>query len=347
MLHSLLYDIFMKARKHLDLSIKEKAVKAYRNGKAVDELSEIFGVSERTLYRWVNRYKRRRTVKPDKDKRGRPQKIGKKEGRRLLRILKKPASKFGFENDLWNTKRLQMVCKREFRIEISHVGIWNFLNRFNQSFKKVQKQYYETNVGEQEEWKKKMVARIKQTVKSHRAILYFEDESNIQLSPVMGKSWGDIGKKIAHKVTGNKGSLSAMSAISGDGRLLFRLFEGGKRFRSDDIIGFLDQMLEHHKRRHLVVVMDKATCHTSKKTQSFIGGKKRLHVFFLPPRSPELNPDEQVWGYLKNHGLKSHRESTVGGLKKLASKKLKTLSNNPKKVQGIFKLCRNSNLYGY
>jgi transposase len=32
-----------------------------------------------------------------------------------------------------------------------------------------------------------------------------------------------------------------------------------------------------------------------------LGGKFRL--FFLPPYSPELNPDEQVWNFVKHHGV--------------------------------------------
>jgi len=34
----------------------------------------------------------------------------------------------------------------------------------------------------------------------------------------------------------------------------------------------------------------------------------RLKIFYLPPYSPELNPDELVWNYLKNHhtGRMSH-----------------------------------------
>jgi transposase len=29
----------------------------------------------------------------------------------------------------------------------------------------------------------------------------------------------------------------------------------------------------------------------------------RLQLFYLPPYSSELNPDEQVWNHLKNHGV--------------------------------------------
>jgi transposase len=45
--------------------------------------------------------------------------------------------------------------------------------------------------------------------------------------------------------------------------------------------------------------MDQAPPHTSQKTQAFMAGQKRLHVFHLPPYSPDFNPDEPVWRHLK------------------------------------------------
>ena len=336
----------MENKKHTPLDQKLKIVKSYINGHPIEDLSEVFDVTERSIYGWVKKYNQSGTLEPSTaDGRGRPAKLSSFDGKKVLQIVKKPASAFGFETDLWNTTRLKIVCQRDLKIKLSKMAIWRFLTKFEQSFKKVQKQYYETDVKAQEKWKKSILLEIKKIIKKHRSILYFADESCIQLSPVMGKSWGPIGEKIIHKVTGNRGSISAISAISNDGRLIFNVFDGGKRFNSNDIINFLASMLSHHPRRHLAVVMDRATCHLSKKTKSFIESQKKLHVFYLPARSPQLNPDEQVWAHLKNHELKSHQETNLNGLKKLTKKKLKNLSLDSKKLHGIFKRCDNSKLY--
>ena len=337
----------MKRKKHIPLELKTRCIKLYLKGQYPKTLSNTFEVSERTIYNWLKDYRQYGTCETYllNDSRGRPPKISDKDAKKILKILKKPASKFGFENDLWNTKRIRVICKKKLNINISKQGMCRFLHKFNQSFKKVQKEYSEANDEEQSEWKKTTIPKIRKTVKDKNAILYFEDESSIQLSPFMGKSWGPIGKKITHKVTGKKGSIAAISVISNDGRLLFNLFDKGKRFNSDDIINFLKQILKEHPRRHLVVIMDNAPCHKSNKTLEFIESQKRLHVFFLPTRSPRFNPDEQVWGYLKNHALKNHKEEDIKGLKKLANKKLKNLSKNTEKVQKIFKGCEISKKY--
>ena len=112
-----------------------------------------------------------------------------------------------------------------------------------------------------------------------------------------------------------------------------------KRIASDEIIHFLGQMLKHHPRRHLVVVMDQAPPHKSKKTQAFIDSQKRLHVFYLPSYSPSWNPDEYVWNHLKHQELKGHQAKTKAELKVLAKRKLKKMANNPQQLRGIFFRC--------
>lgn len=325
---------------------KLKIVKAYRNETSVYELEKIFCHSRSSIYNWINQYRSDKTLKRKTEPgSGQPPKITDKYAKKLIKILKMPASLFGFETDLWNSVRIQTICKKQFGLKVSRMAVWRMLSKFDQSFKKVQKRYYEVDKKKQNEWLEQTLPKIKAAVKKHNAILYFEDESNIQLSPVMGKSWGPIGEKIVHTVTGNRGSISAISAISKDGRLIFNLFDGGKRFNSDDIILFLKQMLDNHTRRHLVIVMDQATCHKSKKVKAYEEDQKRLHIFYLPPRSPEYNPDEQVWSHLKNHVLKSHMKTNLQDLKKLTRKKLRNLSSNPKKVRGVFKRCENHFLY--
>ena len=192
---------------------------------------------------------------------------------------------------------------------------------------------------------KRTIVDIKKMVKKHNAILYFEDESNVSLSPVMGTSWSPKKEKISLKVTGLRGSVAAVSAISNDGRLLFSLHDSGKRFNSDDIIDFLDQMLFHHLRRHLVVVMDQAPCHTSKKVKEYIDSKKRLHVFYLPAYSPQFNPGEKVWNHLKNIELKGHLKNNTKDLKRLMRLKLNKISKSQETIFSIFKRCDYAFLY--
>jgi len=186
---------------------------------------------------------------------------------------------------------------------------------------------------ERQEWRRTKLPKIRAAVRKYRAILYFQDEANISLTALLGKTWAPRGKTPKQTVTGKRGGVSAMSAITRRGRLIFRLHE--KRITSEEVIDFLSQMLRHHKRRHLVVVMDQAPPHVSHKTNAFIDGQPRLHVFHLPKYSPDWNPDEKVWNHLKHQELKGHQARTKAELKELAHNKLEKLSNSNSRARGV------------
>lgn len=67
----------------------------------------------------------------------------------------------------------------------------------------------------------KDVPIIRETVIKHRAILYFQDESNVSLTAFLGKTWAPCGKTPRSRVTGKRGSIAALSALSRRGHLLF------------------------------------------------------------------------------------------------------------------------------
>jgi len=328
----------MIRRPHPTPAEKKRICSAAREGHTITHLSQIFHYHRNSISQWIKEDQQgtdfARKTSPGS---GRVSKIDCVIGARLLDILKQPASKYGFENDCWTTPRIGVVCQKHLGVKVSRMAIFRTLNRYEYAYKTPQRQYYETDIASQKRWLKTVLPEINKLVTKKRAILYFMDESNLTLSPTLAKTWAPIGKKVVQKVTGNRGSVAAISAISKGGYLLFNLFDGGKRFKSADIIKWLRQMLAYHPRRHLAVVMDRAPCHMSKAVKNFVASQKRLDVFHLPPRSPELNPDENVWAHLKGHQLKSHKAKTTGELKKLARAKLRSTARNMKKVRGIFK----------
>ncbi len=205
-------------------------------------------------------------------------------------------------------------------------------------------QYFETDEEARQEWLDNTLPKVRETVRKYRAILYFQDEANVSLTAFLGKTWAPCGKTPNGQVTGKRGGVAALSAISKRGHLLFDLHQ--KRIASDEVIHFLADMLYHHRNRHLVVLMDNAPPHTSKKTLNFIDSQPRLHVFNFPSYSPDWNPDEKVWNHLKHHELKSHRAKTKDELTELTNKKLNGMANNPHLVRGLFYRCCLADLFG-
>ena len=55
----------------------------------------------------------------------------------------------------------------------------------------------------------------------------------------------------------------------------------------------------------------------------------RLELFFLPPYSPELNPDELVWNHLKTHGVRKRLLQTPEELKRYVLSHMWSLQRTP------------------
>jgi transposase len=268
---------------------------------------------------------------------GRPRKLEELTEEELKAIVLQRASDFGFETDLWTVGRLRRVIREQYEIDLSQNTVWRRLREAGLTYQKPEREYYEVDEAAREAWLRNDLPRIRKTVKKHRAVLYFQDESNVSLTAFLGKTRAPCGQTPRSKVTGKRGGVAALSALSRRGHLLFRLLE--KRIASAEVIDFLQQMLRYHPRRHLVVVMDQAPPHTSKKTTAFINQQTRLHVFYLPKYSPDWNPDEKVWNHLKHQELKSHHAKTKDELKHLTRRKLQSMAKRPRLMRGLFFRC--------
>lgn len=272
----------MKDGHHSSHQIRVNAVKAVLDGQSIESVSKGYNCNRSTIHRWLASYR----VKPrfsslePKPRSGRPRGLSKEHGLAIRNAILKPASKVGFETDFWTCRRIIQFAKRELHFKISQPTVWRFLRSSNLTYQKPEKRYLQASKAGKKEWLKTTLPQIKAAVERHRAILYFEDEASIALAPVLAKTWAPKGKTPVQEVTGKRGSVSAMSAISKSGHLVFTLQD--RKIASKQVIRFLDQLLKHHPNRHLVVVMDRASPHVSKMTKAFIASQRRLHVFYLP-----------------------------------------------------------------
>lgn len=329
---------------HLPSEVRQRAVEAVSLGMFPGSVATALGVSRRTIVRWVARFQSEGEAglsrKPGS---GRPRKLEELTEDDLRKIILKGASGFGYETDLWTAGRVRRVIAEQFHIQLSKNTVWRRLRDAGLTYQKPEREYYEIDEATRTKWLRYEVPKIRRKVRKHRAILYFQDESNVSLTAFLGKTWAPRGQTPKARVTGKRAAVAARSAISRKGHLLFRLLE--KRIASTQVIKFLGQMLQHHPRRHLVVVMDQAPPHTSKKTRSWIDDQPRLHTFYLPKYSPDWNPDEKVWNHLKHCELKSHQAKTKDELKKLTRCKLQSMAKRPKLLRGLFFRCCVTNLF--
>jgi transposase len=321
------------------LAVRVRAVRAVLDDNwTVADVSDAYGVNRSTIHRWLARHQRegdRGLIR--KPVPGRPRILADVDADKLTSIIMSPATIFGFETDFWTTRRLIQIIDEQFGLVVSKQTIMRRLHKAGMSYQKPERQYFELSEEERQEWRRQKLPQIRRAVRKYKALLYFQDEANVSLTALLGKTWAWRGETPKQRVTGKRGGVAAMSAITSQGQLIFRLHD--KRIASEEVIQFLGQMLKHHPRRHLVVLMDQAPPHTSKRTKAYIKSKRRLHVFYLPKYSPDWNADEKVWNHLKHQELKGHRAKTKEELHELTMNKLTRMSKDKHLLRGIFFRC--------
>lgn len=128
--------------------------------------------------------------------------------------------------------------------------------------------------------------------------LYYFDESGFNLTPNLPYAWSTIGEtlSIPAKMSRNLNVLGFLNINSS------KLFASITYDRVDtDVVIEVFNLFANQINKDTIVVLDNAAMHTSKKFQAQITKwkAKGLMLFYLPPYSPQLNPIEQLWKFMK------------------------------------------------
>jgi len=313
-----------------------RAFELREKGWRVKDIAVAFGIHPASVSRWFVKVRKggekslKRTVA-----KGALSKLSVVHREKILCWLVQPATDFGFDTPLWTCRRIQQLIKQELSISLHISNVWEWLRKWGLTNQKPIKSALQADPEEAERWLTEEWPRIKAHAKRWRAIIYFLDEAGVSLIPVMGKTWSPKGKTPIVKVTGSKGGFCVSSVVSPAGHMLFRIEK--EKVTAIVHIQFLKQILAHHPHRKIIVIEDRAPAHRAKKVAEFIQEhEKRFARYFLPPYSPQLNPDEEVWNHLKNHKLKAHQIQKKKDFKPFILSKMRSIQRNPTLIQSFF-----------
>lgn len=320
------------ALEHLRFRALDLRKKGWKN----KEIAEAYGVHQGSVSRWFTTKERKgsRSLKLKKAK-GNPSKLNKEEQRRIIDLMIKPATDYGYQNPLWTCKKIQRLMKDQIGKSLSISNIWEFARRWNLSPQIPIKKAKERNERKIKKWVKKTWYKIDKHRRRWQAMLYLEDESGVYLNPVVGRTWAPRGKTPTVSVSGSRKKLNLLSAITPGGRLVFKIHQ--KNIKSEEYIEFLTQIIKNHPHRKVIVITDNGSIHKSKLTQGFLkSNEKVLAVYHLPPYAPELNPDEHIWSYLKSHLLNAHQAKEIDELENLTKRKMNSIGRNRNLIRSFF-----------
>ena len=169
------------------------------------------------------------------------------------------------------------------------------------------------------------------------AQIFFADEAGVRSnSHHSGTTWAPMGQTPVVPATGR--TVRAQSGVGGEsaqGVLRFMVVDG--RMTAVRFIAFLKRLL-HNQTQPIFLIVDQHSSHRAKAVQEFVASTDgHLELFFLPPYSPELNPDELVWNHLKTHGVRKRLLQTPQELKRYVLGHMRSLQRTPALLRGFFK----------
>ena len=314
-----------------------RAVECIQAGEHPVDVARIMGVQRQVVYKWLAMYRaggwdalKARPVP------GRPQKINARAMKWIYETIvsKNPLQlKFGFA--LWTREIIRALISRKFKIELSLASVGRLLAQLGLSVQRPLHMAYEQNPDLVRTWLKREFPRIKARAKREKAQIFFGDEASVRSDYHAGTTWGAIGETPVVRATGQRVSCNMLSAISAKGEMCFMVMQGC--VNAGVFIEFLKRLISRGERK-IFLVVDGHPSHRANKTKRFVESvKNRLALFFLPPYSPELNPDELVWNHIKNHRIGrmivENREDLVCKVRFA----LRSLSRSPEKIQGFFR----------
>lgn len=301
------------------------------------QAAEIFGLSIRSVNRIWATYKIKGSRGVQSKKRG--VQGGKKitgvqaaEVRRLIKDKMPDQLKLPF--GLWTREAVQQLIGDKYGIELSRWQVGRYLKSWGYTPQKPISKAYEQDPKRVAQWLDKEYPAIKKKAKKQNAVIYFEDEVGMRSDHQAGKSYAPKGATPVIKKTGQRFSLNMVSAISNKGHVEFMILDG--TFNGGVFIDFLTRLIKH-KQYKIFLVVDGHSAHKTKLVKAWLEEHKdRIELFFLPPYSPELNPQEYVNQDLKTNVIGKKRPINKAQMKTNVEDFMYKRKNDKKQVQKYF-----------
>lgn len=318
-------------------AIRIRAVQQVEAGENPEAVIKALGFHRSCIYQWMAAYREggEEALKA-KDLEGRPSKLSDKQAQDLFDIIAQETPlqhRFAFA--LWTLAIIRELIRKKFGIGLSEVSVWRLLKRLGLSAQRPLFRAYQQDQEKVDAYLASEYPALKKRARARRARIFFADEASIRSDYHSGTTWAPIGKTPVVRTTGARFKINMLSAVSAKGELRFMLTEKG--LTAPVFIEFLKRLV-HGYDRPIFLIVDGHPVHKSKKVREYVESTNgMLELHFLPGYSPELNPDESVWGFVKHH--KVGREVITGPdqFKSLVLGALRMLQKLPTTIRSFFK----------
>jgi|SRR5579864_2489607 len=315
------------------------AIRLHRKNIPVEAIANSFGVTRQAVYRWLKKEKTTGKLGLKSTRSPGPNRyLTDNQLKKLLSFLRKPASELGYTTDLWSGPRIRHLIKHQFKIEYHPKHVPRLMKNLGLELKFPERRALEQDSKALCEWKKERFPEILKIAKKKRALLFYADESMISLIPYVGKTWAFPNQKPIVRVSGKRGQhVGITAAVNPQGRLCFELTQEKERFTAKIFIRFLKKLMKQFLNRFIILIVDGAPTHTAGLVETFEqANKKFLKIEILPAYSPELNPTEKCWRFLKTKKLDGSMAINKNQLRDKTKKHMMEIKKDKERMASFF-----------
>lgn len=241
---------------------------------------------------------------------------------------------FKFEFGLWTPSLIAALIERQFGKKLALSGVSRIMKLLGFTAQKPLYQAWQQDATLVRQWEFETCPAIRTEAREVGATIYFADEPGIRSDYHTGTTWAPQGCTPVVEATGKRFSLNMISAVGPQGEFRFMVHDGtvtATVFRA-----FLGRLMIGTQ-RPIFLVLDGHPIHKAKLVQDFVQARKgRLKPCYLPPYSPHLNPDEQVWAHVKR-SVSKRLVQTKDEMKRLAIGALRRIQKLPALVKSFFR----------
>ena len=329
-----------KALEHLRILAVKRVIE---DKEAPSDVMASLGLCRTTIYPWLRKYEDKgMEALVERIAQGPEPKLTEKQRRQVTRwILGKDPRQFGFDFGLWSRRIVQALIEDKMGIELGLTAVGRLLASLDITPQKPLRRAYERDPAAVEFWQRESYPKLKKRAKRLGAKIFFLDEAGFQSDPPLARTYGLKGQTPVVVTSGQRQSLNVISAVNARGEFWAATYTG--KLDAEAFVAFLQNFLDSRTGKVFLVV-DGHPAHKANVVKAYVKSLQgRLELHFLPPYAPDLNPDEFVWSYMKNHGVSKKPLKQNESLRKRVENDLTAIQQDRKLVRSFF--CAESVVY--